>query len=115
MISNNDAKEILAKEYHTDNYDYLINDLLLPDYRRDKHPVEFDNDLFSSVTYLGESNDCEVSVFEVYLKEGCHNKRVAITQAMFRILRNQAINNALVSFVNSDEKNFRISLLTSKY
>ena len=23
MISNNDAKEILAKEYHTDNYDYL--------------------------------------------------------------------------------------------
>lgn len=115
MISNNDAKEILAKEYHIDNYEYLINELLLPDYRRDKHPTEFDNDLFSSVTYLGESSDCEVSVFEVYLKEGCHNKRVAITQAMFRILRNQAINNALVAFVNEDKKNFRISLLTSKY
>lgn len=115
MISNNDAKEILAKEYHIDNYEYLINDLLLPDYRKDKHPTEFDNDLFSSVTYLGESNDCEVSVFEVYLKAGCHNKRVAISQAMFRILRSQAINNALVAFVNEDKKNFRISLLTSKY
>lgn len=115
MISNNDEKEILAKEYHIDNYEYLINELLLPDYRRDKHPTEFDNDLFSSVTYLGESSDCEVSVFEVYLKEGCHNKRVTITQAMFRILRNQAINNALVAFVNENKKNFRISLLTSKY
>lgn len=115
MISNNDEKEILAKEYHIDNYEYLINDLLLPDYRRDKHPTVFNNDLFSSVFYLGESSECEVSVFEVYLKEGCNNKRVAITQAMFRILRDQAINNALVAFVNEDKKNFRISLLTSKY
>ena len=115
MISNTDAREILEKEYYIENYEYLINDILLPDYRRDKHPTEYNNELFSSVTFLGESIECDVSIFEVYLNEGCQNRRVAITQAMFRILRDQTINNALVAFVNSDEKNFRISLLTSKY
>lgn len=115
MITNDEAKDILAKEYHIDNFEYLMNDILLPDYKKDRHFVEYENELFSSVTYLGESSTCEVSVFEVYLNEGCQNRRVAITQAMFRILRNQATNNALVAFVNADENNFRISLLTSKY
>ena len=115
MITDKEAYLILRDVYNIDNYEFLINDILLPDYLRDKHPVEYNNEYFSSVTYLGESGKCEVSVFEVYLNKDSHNRRVAITQAMFRILRNQAINNALVAFVNADKKNFRISLLTSKY
>ncbi len=115
MITDKEADLIIKDVYNIDNYEFLINDILLPDYRRDKHSVEYDNDYFSSVTYLGESIECEVAVFEVYLNEDCQNRRVAITQSMFRILKNQAINNALVSFVNADKNNFRISLLTSKY
>ena len=110
-----EAKIVLAKEYHIDNFTYLAKDVLLPDYAGDVHDVWFKNDIFSTVKQLGTSDACELTVFEVYLKEGTQNRRVAITQEMFKILRGLHINNALVAFVNANEKNFRISLLTSKY
>ena len=115
MITIKEAEEILKKEYHLDNFEYLISDILLPDYSKDQHEVSFSNSLFSSVTMLGESKVCEVTVFEVKVNEGSQNRRVGITQEMFRILRGLHVNNALVSFVNSDKHNYRISLLTSKY
>ena len=110
-----EAKIVLAKEYHIDNFTYLAQDVLLPDYAGDVHDVWFKNDIFSTVKQLGTSDACELTVFEVYLNEGTQNRRVAITQEMFKILRGLHINNALVAFVNTNEKNFRISLLTSKY
>lgn len=115
MLTIKEAEEILKKEYHIDNFTYLIGDILLPDYFEDKHEVSFSNHVFTSVTMLGASSSCEVTVFEVYLNEGTQNRRVAITQEMFRILRGLRINNAIVSFVNADKRNYRISLLTSKY
>ena len=115
MITIKEAEEILKKEYHRDNYEYLIGEILLPDYKKEEHSVPFKNDIFFEVTFLGVSDACEASVFEVYVKEGCQNRRVAITQEMFRVLRGLQINNALVSFVNADKNNYRISLLTSKY
>lgn len=115
MISNRDAEEILKYEYHLDNFTYLVKELLLPDFTNSKHVVYFNNDIFQSVTQIGESSICNLSVFEVYLNEGTQNKRVAITQEMFKILRGLRIDNALVSFVNQDKNNYRISLLTSKY
>ena len=115
MITIKEAEEILKKEYHIDNFRFLVGDILLPDYVEDKHEVAFENSLFSSVTMLGESKVCEVSVFEVMVNDGCQNRRVGITQEMFRILRGLHINNAVVSFVNADKNNYRISLLTSKY
>ena len=115
MISNRDAEEILKHEYHLDNFTYLVKELLLPDFTNSKHVVHFNNDIFQSVTQIGESSICNLSVFEVYLNEGTQNKRVAITQEMFKILRGLRIDNALVSFVNQDKNNYRISLLTSKY
>ena len=115
MITIKEAEEILKKEYHIDNYRFLVGEILLPDYSEDKHEVAFDNSLFSSVIILGESKQCEVAVFEVIVNEGCQNRRVGITQEMFRILRGLHINNALVAFANADKNNYRISLLTSKY
>lgn len=67
------------------------------------------------MTFLGESKSCDVAIFEVYVNEDYQNRRVAITQEMFKILRGLHINNALVSFVNADKNHYRISLLTSKY
>ena len=115
MITIKEAEEILKKEYHIENFEYLMGEILFPDYTVDKHEVEFNNELFSKVTLLGESKRCDITVFEVYINEGCQNRRVGITQEMFRILRNLQINNALVAFSNADAQNYRISLLTSKY
>ncbi|MCL2862983.1 MAG: N-6 DNA methylase, partial [Methanimicrococcus sp.] len=115
MITNKDAEEILKKEYHRDNFLYLTKDVLLPDFADEKHEVQFNNTIFESVMQLGTSQACDVEVFEVILKKGVQNRRVAITQEMFRILRGLRINNALVAFSNSDAKNYRFSLLTSKY
>ena len=115
MITLDEAREILAKEYHIDNFTYLVKDLLLPDYKGDKHEIRFSNSIFTSVTQLGYSDACNLSVFEVELAEGSQNRRVAITQEMFKILRGLHTNNALVAFANADKRNYRISLLTSKY
>ena len=115
MISIRDAEEILKKEYHIDNFKYVIKELLLPDFAKDEHEVYFNNNLFESVTQLGTSEKCDVTIYEVILKEGAQNRRVTITQEMFRILRGQGINNAIVAFSNADYKNYRLSLLTSKY
>jgi len=115
MITIKEAEEILKKEYHRDNFLYLLNDVLLPDYEKDERDVSFNNTIFSNVEQLGMSNKCDVVIFEVGLNENIQNRRVAITQETFRILRGQRINNALVAFYNIDKQNYRISLLTSKY
>ena len=115
MITLDEAREILGKEYHTDNFTYLLKELLLPDYTNNVHAVEFHNSIFSKVVQIGDSIACDLSVFEVELAEGCQNRRVAITQEMFKILRGMRINNAIVAFANADKRNYRISLLTSKY
>ena len=115
MISIKEAEEILKKEYHIDNFLYVVNDLLLPDFKFEEHDVAFNNKVFSSVKHLGESSKCEVNVYEVILNEGAQNRRVTITQEMFRILRGLGVNNAIVAFSNADRRNYRFSLLTSKY
>ena len=115
MLTIREAEEILKKEYHIDNFTYVVKDILLPDFVSDKHEVHFKNNIFNKVTLLGISQKCELSVYEVILNEGTQNRRVTITQEMFRILRGQGINNALVAFSNADRQNYRLSLLTSKY
>lgn len=115
MITIKEAEEILKKEYHIDNFLYVVKDILLPDFVSDRHEVEFKNNIFELVNQLGYSDKCEVTVFEVILKTGSHNRRVTITQEMFKILRGLGINNAIVAFANADKLNYRFSLLTSKY
>lgn len=115
MITIKEAEEILKKEYHVDNFLYVVDELLLPDFRADKHDVDFKNTIFASVQQLGYSDKCDVNVYEVILNEGAQNRRVTITQEMFRILRGLGVNNAIVAFSNADRRNYRFSLLTSKY
>ena len=115
MITNKEAEEILKHEYNLDNYTYLLKDILLPDFVNSKHVVDYKNNIFKNVIEIGQSRSCNLTCFEVILNQGAEGKRVTITQEMFKILRNLRIDNALVSFVNSDKNNFRISLLTSKY
>jgi len=115
MISIKEAEEILKKEYVRDNYYFILDELLLPDFKHDEHNVPFSGSCFKNVLFCGYSNKCDLSVFEVILTDEYINKRVYITQEMFKILRKLNINNAIVSFANPDNNNYRISLLTSKY
>lgn len=115
MLPINRAEELLKKEYHIDNFKYLIDEVLLTDYVKDEHNVQYDSDIFSSVRMLGKSKLCELTIFEVMLWEEQGNNRIRVTQEMFRVLRGLHINNAIVAFVNPDKNNYRISLLTSKY
>jgi len=115
MITIDEAREILAKRYALDNYLSILSDVLLPDFSIEKHEVLFSSNLFSSIEQLGYSNQCEITVFEVKLIEGSENKRIAITQEAFRLLKSLRINNALISFVDTDEQHYRISLLSSRF
>ena len=115
MISRTEAEELLQKDYYTDNFAYLVSEVLFCDFKADKHEVIFSNSLFTEIIQLGISKDCDVTIYEVGLVKGTEKRRVAITQEMFRVLRGQGINNAVVAFYNSDKRNYRISLLTSKY
>jgi len=69
MITIKEAEEILKKEYHVDNFLYVVDELLLPDFRLDKHDVDFKNTIFTSVQQLGYSDKCDVNVYEVILKK----------------------------------------------
>jgi hypothetical protein len=115
MITYDEAKLILADEYHRENLFCLLSDEVLPDFRKAEHPVSFQSDVFTSVTELGKSKICDIVIYEVSLKKGVQNRRIALTKAMFNIIRGQRVNNALVSFVNDDKAKYRLSLLTSKY
>jgi len=96
MITIKEAEEILKKEYHRDNFLYVVDEILLPDFENDLHDVDFKNDLFTKVTQLGFSDKCELTIFEIILKEKAQNRRVTITQEAFRILRGLGINNAIM-------------------
>ena len=114
-VNNEVVDDILKKDYSREKFLFIARDSLLPDYMQDEHVVVFNNSVFDKVIQLGFSKQCELTVFEVILNPDTHNRRVAITQEMFRILKDHRINNALVSFSNFNGKNYRISLLTSKH
>ena len=54
MITIKEAEEILKKEYHLDNYEYLIGEILLPDYKKEEHSVSFKNDIFQLDSVPGD-------------------------------------------------------------
>lgn len=115
MLMVNVAEELLGQKYEIENFEYLIDEAVLNDYKIYRHEVKFNSPVFSSIKTLGKSESCELTVFEVFLNEKQRDNRIKITQEMFRLLRKLHTNNAIVAFVNPDRKNYRISLLTSKY
>lgn len=109
-------EEILKTEYSRKNFIILINKIL-PDFKNEEKIVNINNkkQIFDTSVQLGKSKNCELSVFEVVLLDHSINKRVSITEQMFKILDYFSIKNAIVSFVNQDKKKYRISLLTKEY
>ena len=114
MLTMQEAEILLKTEYNLDNF-YLLADHILPDLKKRQHEIAFNSKIFISVKELGISNQCNLTIYEVILAHNTQNRRIAITKEMFRLLKEQAENNALVAFVTQDFQTFRLSLLTSEY
>ncbi|WP_313340647.1 Eco57I restriction-modification methylase domain-containing protein [Sedimentibacter sp.] len=104
----------LDKPYNKNDFLNFLNDILLSDFQYDERQVQIsDNSLLTTVNQLGTSQDSNITVLEAYCDEVNNNKRIAITQNTFRVLRNHGISNALVAFCYGTNQ-WRLSLLTSK-
>lgn len=103
----------LQKPYNRDDFiNFVCNDFL-PDFLSDMRPVRtHEKSILTKVTQLGNSKDTNLTVLEAVCEETDSKKRIAITQAAFRILRDHGIRNALIAFHDGNDQ-WRLSLLTS--
>jgi len=103
---------ILNKPYNKELFDIFLKDFL-PDYQKDERQVRTpDKSILTEVTQLGASRDVNVTVLEAECEEIDTNKRIAITQAAFKVLRDHGIRNAIIAFHDGADQ-WRLSLLTS--
>jgi len=103
---------ILNEPYSKELFDSFLKDFL-PDYQKDERQVRTtDKSILTEVTQLGTSRDVNVTVLEAKCEETDTNKRIAITQAAFKVLRDHSIRNAIIAFHDGSDQ-WRLSLLTS--
>jgi hypothetical protein len=103
---------ILDKPYNKELFDTFLKDFL-PDYQKDERPVRTpDSSILTQITQLGTSREVDITVLEAECEETDTNKRISITQAAFKVLRNHGIRNAIVAFHDGNNQ-WRLSLLTS--
>ena len=103
---------ILDKPYDKELFDAFLKNFL-PDYQKDERPVRTpDSSILTKVIQLGASRAVGVTILEAECEETDSNKRIAITQAAFKVLRDHGIRNALVAFHDGNDQ-WRLSLLTS--
>jgi hypothetical protein len=103
---------ILNEPYSKELFDSFLKDFL-PDYQKDERQVRTpDKSILTEVTQLGASRDVNITVLEAECEETDTNKRIAITQAAFKVLRDHSIRNAIIAFHDGADQ-WRLSLLTS--
>lgn len=103
---------ILNEPYNKDSLNTFLKDFL-PDYQLDERSVRTpDRSILTEVTQLGASRKAEVTVLEAECEETDTNRRIAITQAAFKVLREHSIRNAIIAFHDGADQ-WRLSLLTS--
>ena len=86
-------------------------DSFIGDFVLDERDFEVDGK-DRSICQLGKSKELNLSVLEFSIKSEDRNKRIAITQDAFRVLRRHHIRNALIAFKYEGDE-WRLSLLTS--
>ncbi len=102
--------KILSSPFDRESFiDFVEN--FLPDFERDEHPVSTKG-ILKQATQIGYSEICNLAVFEIKIDAADAEKRIAITQNAFKMLRQHRIRNALIAF-HYEAENWRLSLLTS--
>ena len=85
----------------------------ISDFVKDNRPVRtHENSILTEVTQLGTSKEANLTILEAVCEETDSKKRIAITQAAFKVLREHSIRNALIAFHDGADQ-WRLSLLTS--
>lgn len=103
---------ILNEPFNKESLNSFLKDFL-PDYQLDERSVRTpDKSILTEVTQLGASRKAEVTVLEAECEENDSNRRIAITQAAFKVLRDHGIRNAIIAFHDGADQ-WRLSLLTS--
>ena len=102
--------DIFGSSFNKETFTSFVDEFL-PDFERDEHPVDTTG-ILKKVNQIGRSDACNLSVFEISIDETDAEKRIAITQNAFRMLRRHRIRNALIAF-HYQSDNWRLSLLTS--
>ena len=103
---------ILNEPFNKEALNGFLEDFL-PDYQLDERSVRTpDKSILTEVTQLGISRKAEVTVLEAECEETDTNRRIAITQAAFKVLRDHSIRNAIIAFHDGADQ-WRLSLLTS--
>jgi len=103
---------MLERPYGKDAFVEFLNEFL-PDFIKDERTVRTpDKSILADVTQLGISKETSVTVLEAECEETDSGKRIAITQAAFKVLHDHGIRNALIAFHDGGEQ-WRLSLLTS--
>lgn len=104
---------MLNEPFSKESLNNFLRDFL-PDYQLDERSVRTpDKSILTEVTQLGTSRKVEVTVLEAECEETDTNRRIAITQAAFKVLREHSIRNAIIAFHDGADQ-WRLSLLTSK-
>lgn len=103
---------ILERPYDKASFDAFLEDFL-PDYQKDERPMRtVEKSILNKVQQLGVSKETDITVIDAECEETDGNKRIAITQAAFKVLRDHGIRNALIAFHDGADQ-WRLSLLTS--
>jgi hypothetical protein len=103
---------ILDQPYNKDTFEGFLK-VFIPDFVKDSRPVRtHENSILTEVTQLGTSKEANVTILEAVCEETDSKKRIAITQAAFKVLRDHSIRNALIAFHDGADQ-WRLSLLTS--
>lgn len=103
---------ILERPFNKETFDAFLRDFL-PDFIQDERTVRTpDKSILTEVSQLGTSRETNLTILEAECEETDTKKRIAITQAAFKVLREHGIRNALVAFHDGADQ-WRLSLLTS--
>ncbi len=103
---------ILDQPYNKDRFEDFLN-VFIPDFVKDNRPVRtHENSILTQVLQIGTSKETNLTILEAVCEETDSKKRIAITQAAFRVLRDHSIRNALIAFHDGADQ-WRLSLLTS--
>jgi adenine-specific DNA-methyltransferase len=103
---------ILERPYTKASFNDFLDDFLT-DFKKDERPVRTpDKSILTEVTQLGISKEANLTILEAECEETDSKKRIAITQAAFKVLRDHGIRNALIAFHDGADQ-WRLSLLTS--
>jgi len=102
----------LNKVYDRDSFFSFIKDFL-PDFKKDVRKADNKSlKVTEDVTFLGESEDLDLSVFELS-HSSSNEARVNLATDGFKLMKNHGVYTALVVYKAKQSQNWRLSLLTT--